>query len=46
MVKLLLKGGADVDIKDSKGRMPLWYAAASGNEAMVKLLIKVGPTST
>jgi ankyrin repeat protein len=38
LVKLLLEKGAAVDPKDNCGRTPLWWAAGSGHEAVVKLL--------
>jgi len=42
-VKLLLgTGKVDVDSKSNDGRIPLSYAAWSGNEAVVKLLLGTG----
>jgi ankyrin repeat protein len=35
----LLKGGCDVNIPDSLGRTPLWWAAASGWDLMVMTLL-------
>lgn len=43
VAKLLLDTGkVDVDSKDEDGRTPLLWAAASGHEAVVKLLLKKG----
>ena len=38
--ELLLKHGADKDLKDDHGRSPLLWAAASGREKMVQRLLK------
>lgn len=39
--KLLLDtDGVDVDLKDNKGRTPLFLAAENGNEAVVWLLLR------
>lgn len=41
MVKLLLDTGkVDIGLKDGEGETPLSWAAKSGNEAVVKLLVK------
>ena len=37
-MRLLLDSGADVETKDYDGQTPLWYAAESGYEAVVRLL--------
>ena len=39
MTTTLLKNGFHQDPKDSHDRTPLWYAAANGHEAVVKLLV-------
>ncbi len=41
-VKLLLREGAQVDLKDNAGRTPLSYAAGRGHKAIVNLLLKEG----
>ena len=41
-MKLLLEKGADLESKDRYGRTPLWWAAATGHEAVVKLLLEKG----
>jgi ankyrin repeat protein len=38
VVKLLLEKGAELEAKDNRGQTPLWWAAANGHEAVVKLL--------
>lgn len=38
----LLRGGASVNGKDSRGGTPLMYAAAIGSEAMLRTLIEAG----
>ena len=38
----LLRGGADLDIKDKAGKTALHYAAEKGNMEIVSLLIKAG----
>ncbi|KAI1734173.1 ankyrin repeat-containing domain protein [Xylaria scruposa] len=40
IVKLLLKGGADIESKDGDGRAPLLYAAWHGHEAVVEQLLE------
>jgi Ankyrin repeats (3 copies)/Ankyrin repeats (many copies) len=39
MTTTLLKNGFHQDPKDGHGRTPLWYAAANGHEAVVRLLV-------
>ncbi|NEJ84321.1 hypothetical protein GR268_48710, partial [Rhizobium leguminosarum] len=39
---LLLEKGADVNIQDRKGRVPLYYAVVSGQVEFAKLLIERG----
>jgi ankyrin repeat protein len=38
VVKLLLKGKADVDLKDNDGQTPMSRAIERGHEGVVKLL--------
>jgi Ankyrin repeats (3 copies) len=38
----LLKRAQNLDLKDSYGRTPLWWAAEKGHEAVVKLLLETG----
>ena len=40
--KLLLDGGADPDLPDSDGTMPLMTAAGDGNVVTLKLLLAGG----
>ncbi|EHA25939.1 hypothetical protein ASPNIDRAFT_130463, partial [Aspergillus niger ATCC 1015] len=40
VVKLLLETKTDINIKDSRGRTPLSWAARDGHEAVVKLLLQ------
>lgn len=42
LVKVLLKKGADVNAKDTKGLTPLVYAVAGGHEKIAKMLIDAG----
>ena len=42
VMKLLLERGAELEIKDKHGRMPLFWAAEKGHEAVVKLLLEKG----
>ena len=42
LVKMLLKKGADVNAKNTKGITPLVYAVAGGYEELVKMLIDRG----
>lgn len=43
MVKLLLATGkVDIDSKDSTSRIPLFWAAKNGDEAVVELLLATG----
>jgi ankyrin repeat protein len=42
VVKLLLKKGADVESKDSRGRTPLSWAAEKGHEEVMELLLEKG----
>jgi hypothetical protein len=42
VVQLLLKEGAEPDLKDNSGQKPLWWAAGEGHEAIVRLLIDEG----
>ena len=42
-VRLLLDIGADSRVQDSKGKTPIYYAAADGNNEMLKLFIKKLP---
>jgi len=42
LVKALLKKGADVNAKDTKGVTPLVYAVAGGHEKIAKMLIDGG----
>ncbi|KAK5659169.1 hypothetical protein OQA88_1259 [Cercophora sp. LCS_1] len=42
MVRVLLEGGADVDVKDRDGWTPLHTAAHKGREAMVGVLLEGG----
>lgn len=42
LVKVLLKKGADVNAKDTKGMTPLVYAVAGGYERIVKTLLDGG----
>jgi ankyrin repeat protein len=39
---LLETGKVDVDLKHSRGRTPLSWAAQNGHEAVVKLLLETG----
>jgi len=40
VVRLLIDTGkVEADVKDSYGRMPLWWAAVNGHEAVVRLLV-------
>jgi hypothetical protein len=39
---MLETGKVDPDSKDGFGRTPLWRAAESGHEAVVKLLLETG----
>jgi ankyrin repeat protein len=41
-VQLLLEQGAELEVKDKGGQMPLSWAAANGHEAVVKLLLEEG----
>ena len=41
-LKRLIEAGIDVDKRDAKGRSPLFYALAKGNEEVAKLLIESG----
>ncbi|MBO7454205.1 MAG: ankyrin repeat domain-containing protein [Alphaproteobacteria bacterium] len=41
-LKRLIEAGVDVDKQDEKGRSPLFYALAKGNEEVAKLLIESG----
>lgn len=38
-MKLLLANTVDPNARDSNGQMPLWWAAPTGHEAIVKLLL-------
>ena len=40
--RVLPKSRYDLDSKDSNGQTPLSWAAAKGNEAVVKLLLEKG----
>jgi hypothetical protein len=37
-MRLLLENGAEVDLKDTKGRTPLSWAASRGHESTIQLL--------
>lgn len=39
-MRLLLEAKAKVNVKDRRGRTPLWYAVASGFKAVVRLLLE------
>jgi ankyrin repeat protein len=41
-VQALIRSGASVNVKDSRGGTPLMYAAAVGSEAMMRRLIEAG----
>ncbi|HUV65128.1 MAG TPA: ankyrin repeat domain-containing protein [Sedimentisphaerales bacterium] len=41
-VKALLAGGANVNIKDDNGRVPLMWAAYNGHTSIVQLLEEAG----
>ena len=41
-VDLLIKNGANIEIKDENGRTPLFRAALRGNTEIVKLLLSYG----
>jgi len=45
-IELLLKAGANVDAKDSRGRTPLDWAAYLGDLPVATLLIKMGAKAT
>lgn len=45
-VELLLKAGANVDAKDSRGRTPLDWAAYLGDLPVARMLIKMGAKAT
>lgn len=42
IIELLLKHGADIEIRDNKGNTPLLQAVALGNQEIAKLLLKKG----
>lgn len=42
IARLLLKKGAEVDVKNAEGLTPLFYAARDGNTAMLDLLVSQG----
>jgi ankyrin repeat protein len=42
VIMALLGNGHNSDVKDTYGRTPLWLAAESGHEAVVKLLLEKG----
>ncbi|SPQ23476.1 8f130bd3-c285-4eb8-adf4-5f175b419792 [Thermothielavioides terrestris] len=44
--KVLLEGGARVDVRDGYGRTPLHWAAESGNADVVRLLVEAGADLT
>ena len=39
MVKVLLESGANIELADNKGELPLYYALARGHKNVVKLLL-------
>ena len=39
-VSLLIEKGADINVKDNSGRMPLYYASTDGHTEVVNLLIE------
>ncbi|MGB2866682.1 MAG: ankyrin repeat domain-containing protein [Sedimentisphaerales bacterium] len=39
---LLIRRGADVNLRDKRGQTPLWIAASGGHKEIVELLIKKG----
>lgn len=41
VTKQLLRDGADPNIRDDKGRSPLWWAAFNGDRAMLELLTAI-----
>lgn len=43
-VEALLQLGLNVDMKDSNGQTPIYYAAKNGHSPMVELLLKYGAT--
>ena len=42
VIMALLKNRHNPDVKDTRDRSPLWWAAANGHEAVVKLLLEQG----
>lgn len=42
VVRTLLNGGADVNIKDNRGQTPFWMAAAHGSADLVQMLLDRG----
>ncbi|KAI0869975.1 hypothetical protein GGS24DRAFT_128856 [Hypoxylon argillaceum] len=41
-IKLFLKNGSDIEMRDNYGKTPLSWAAEGGHEAVVKLLVEKG----
>jgi ankyrin repeat protein len=42
VVKLLLKNGADVNVKNKKGKTPLYPTCSEGHSKITRLLLKKG----
>ncbi|CAF4434480.1 unnamed protein product [Rotaria magnacalcarata] len=42
MIRLLVKYGADLNVRDEDGQTPLFYAANSGNISCLTLLLELG----
>jgi ankyrin repeat protein len=42
VVKLLLKNGADVNVKNKKGKTPLYPTCSEGHSEITRLLLKKG----
>jgi ankyrin repeat protein len=46
MVRLMIKAGAEVNAIDSHGWTPLFFAATSGSEDAVRVLLDAGADTT